>query len=788
MKRIYIIFLTFFLQGFIVVGQTISGKVEDKTGNPIVGATVLLTDSQRGTASDINGVFEMSGFSIGKHQLIISAIGYQSDTVQVVISDKNEVKSLKIILQDHKQMMEEVVVTAKSESTLLREQAYAIEVIESKKFKNLSTSANDILGRVSGVNIRQSGGLGSTFTLSLNGLSGNQVRIFLDGVPMDYFGSSLSLNNFSANVIERIEVYKGVVPVHLSSDALGGAINVITNSTQSNYIDASYGIGSFGTHVLSLNAQYRHKKGFTARIKSFYNQADNNYKVPIHLVNFETGKPDEKATWVERFHDAYQSKMIWAEVGVTHTKFADQLMAGIIYSNNHNEIQQPANAIGQAKIPYGEVATEEEKIITNFTYSKKGLLSDRLSINAYGVAVFAENIAIDTASVRYDWFGNRVQKINNSTGEVENRKTLLTLETKNILANTNAEYQLKKNHSITLNYSLNSLNLSGSDPFKTENNTQFSNPSDVTKQVLAASYTNSFFNKKLKTTLFSKYYDYKIKSLETDYGGDDLSTFSNHKTNFGFGMSSTLQLQAWQFKFSYENATRFPEVVELFGDGLNVVPSPAIAPEQSHNFNLGLLYNSRSESPLMISLNTFLRDARDFIIPVVQGIKVFHMNNGKVLAKGVDINIGYSYKNRWIASFNGTYLDLRNNNKWRNGEVGVENILYKVRLPNVPYLFGNVSLSYKNRNLFDGTDSYSVSISQNYVHEFFYRWENLASTDKSIVPSQFSSNLELVYSLDNERYNLSFAVNNLFDAEVFDNFQQLRPGRNYNLKLRYFFN
>merc|ERR1711991_343086 len=99
---------------------------------------------------------------------------------------------------------------------------------------------------------------------------------------MDYFGSSLSLNNFSANLIERIEVYKGVVPIRLSSDALGGAINIVTGNIQESYLDASYSIGSFNTHMVSLNGQfYDDTTGIFARVRSFYNYSDNNYEVPV---------------------------------------------------------------------------------------------------------------------------------------------------------------------------------------------------------------------------------------------------------------------------------------------------------------------------------------------------------------------------------------------------------------------------------------------------------------------------------------------------------------------------
>lgn len=770
--------------------SSITGVVIDSDGETIPGITVSLERTTFGDITDVNGSFTLLNVPQGTHTLLFSGLGFKKHTITIELKPGESLES-NIALETNTKELDEVVILGKSEATQIREQAYAVEVVEAKGFKNLSISANDILGKISGVNIRQSGGLGSDFSLSLNGLSDNQVRVFLDGVPMDYFGTSLSLNNFSANLIERIEVYKGVVPIHLSSDALGGAINILTGKKMQSYLDASYSFGSFGTHIASLNTQYREKKtGYTIRLKSFYNTSNNNYKVPIKLVDFENGgKEDEFATEVERFHDAYNSKMIWVETGVTGTKYADQLLVGLLYSNNHNEVQQPANAIGEAKIPYGEVTTEEEKIITNFTYSKNGWLDGKLSLNAYFVGAFSQRISKDTSSYRYDWFGNRQLRTDNATGEIENRKTFLILDTDNYLGNFNTEYRLFDNHSIAFNYSLNRLRLAGSDNYKEQNNTQFSNPSKITKQVFGGNYTQAFFDQNLKNTFFTKVYQYHIESLETNYQGNDLRPFDESKRYVGFGISSTYRLGKVQVKASYENATRFPEIIELFGDGLNNTPNPTLTPEKSNNYNLGAIFNNRSiHHPVVLSINSFIRDAEDFIIPQVQGIKVFHVNNGKVLSAGVDLSGSYNLKNKWLFTLNGTYLDLRNNNRWRNGEVGVKNSLYKVRVPNVPYLFGNLSVSYRKDNFIKNEDNFSISATQNFVHSFFYRWENIASQDKGVVPSQWTTNLEVVYSLDKNRYNASFSISNLWDTDVFDNYSQLRPGRTFNIKIRYFIN
>ena len=64
---------------------------------------------------------------------------------------------------------------------------------------------------------------------------------------------------------ERVEVYKGVLPVNLGADALGGAVNIVSRR-DANYLDATYSFGSFNTHKVSVNGAYTHlKTGFTVR-------------------------------------------------------------------------------------------------------------------------------------------------------------------------------------------------------------------------------------------------------------------------------------------------------------------------------------------------------------------------------------------------------------------------------------------------------------------------------------------------------------------------------------------
>ena len=69
--------------------------------------------------------------------------------------------------------------------------------------------------------LRESGGVGSDMQLMLDGFSGKHVKVFIDGVPQEGAGTAFDLNNIPVNFAERIEVYKGVVPVRLRNRCVG---------------------------------------------------------------------------------------------------------------------------------------------------------------------------------------------------------------------------------------------------------------------------------------------------------------------------------------------------------------------------------------------------------------------------------------------------------------------------------------------------------------------------------------------------------------------------------------
>ena len=123
-----------------------------------------------------------------------------------------------------------VNVYGKSTAKRLEEGAFAVNAVEITPNVNKLVTLNDIVDRTAGVKVRREGGMGSEFDLTINGMSGNSIRYFIDGVPLETKGTGLTLENVPLNTVERVELYKGVVPSYLSSDALGGAVNIVTKS------------------------------------------------------------------------------------------------------------------------------------------------------------------------------------------------------------------------------------------------------------------------------------------------------------------------------------------------------------------------------------------------------------------------------------------------------------------------------------------------------------------------------------------------------------------------------
>lgn len=748
------------------------GKVTDNKGMPMAFVSVFLKGTTNGASTTDDGRYEFSAPE-GTYVLDVSYIGYTTIEKRIIVKP-DETVIHDFTLQESTEGLDVVVIEGKTVSREKKEEGFQVNAIEVQKLKNSSLNVNQILSRSTGVKIREQGGQGSNFEFAINGLSGNQVRFFIDGVPMENFGSSMNLNNIPVNYIERIEVFKGVVPVELGADALGGAVNIITKKNAKRSIDVSYSYGSFNTHNAVASARYTTKNNLFVNLDGYYNYSDNNYlmrnnpEYGVKVWVIEDGREVRRDQ--ERFHDNYWSYLGQVEAGVTNKKYADLLSVGLTYTDLFKEQQTGATP----EYVYGNLRNDEHAIIPTLKYAKDSLINDRLSANFTASLAFNQLNYIDTTKNRYDWGGN-IWRRNIVETETDNTEpTLGRFNTITMITKTNLGYTLNDNHALGINHN---YSWSENERYNRIFQTEDEEPGLLAKHILGLSWNSKTLDGKLSTNVFGKYYGLHLADLGK----------TKDESFFGYGIASRYRIsKKWGIKSSFERSYRLQEKHEVFGNGFLTFPNENLRPENSYNFNLGSFYSTRVyEHSLSIELSGFHREANDFINNISFGKFNVYRNLAGVRISGIEGDIKYSLGEVWYVNVNASYQNAISKNKYIEGTDRLD-VTYKNRLPNRPWLYGNFEWGIGKDDWFQKDSRVQFVWNTAYTHWFYLSWAGLGSKEsKNKIPSQLIHNAGISYSLGQGKYNISFQLNNLTNALAYDNFRLQKPGRNFFIKLRY---
>lgn len=759
--------------------NVISGKVTNASGISLRHVTIKLGNSTISTRTDSNGNYQLVNIKEGNYAMVVTAVGFAPSTRTISIG-KNAKLIENFAMDTLVNELQSIQVYGRTKVEEANKQPFNVTAIDATKLYNTTLTISNVLDRVSGVRVRESGGVGSDFNISINGFSGKSIRYFIDGIPMDNFGSAFQLNNIPINLAERIEVYKGVVPIWLGGDALGGAVNIISGDRARNYIDASYSIGSFNTHRTVINGAFTTNKGFTVQLNAFQNYSDNNYKVKVEASDINTGE-FAPAAYLPRFHDTYHNETIIANVGVVDKKFADKLLFGITLGQRYKELQT-GSTMGSV---FGQIHSRGNILMPSLKYQKSNLI-DGLDLTVNANFNFGEEQYMDTVDVRYDWYGN----VKSSGSNGERAKSHYIYRNNNGLLNVGANYKIDEKQSIAFNNAFNSFNRKGSDALD-QMDSKYDNPRKTNKNILALGY-NYALQDKWAANLFVKYITQTIVAGDDGIRRQDIS-------NLGYGLAFTYFVNSnFQLKSSYEQTNRVPEAIEIFGDVQNLDGNTNIKSERSHNANVGIIKNFslNDENKVMITGNAIYRYATDFIY-FRQGpnpSRLIADNLDGVRTWAGDMELRYSFKNWLSAGTTLTYQYLQNLQKYDKDANGnpmeMESPIYLDQMPNIPYLFGNADISVSVPKVGGERNNLSIAYNLLYVNKFWFRWPTLGGTDanaeKRFVPTQLSHDLSAVYTIADGKYNVGLEVRNLANDLLYDNFSLQKPARGYYLNLRYF--
>lgn len=789
MKKIRGLFLSFLLllisiSAFSQHKTMISGKVLSTEKTTVDFATVYLKGTNYGGTTNEEGIYHLQA-PAGEYTLVVSAIGYKTVEKPVKLM-RGERTKMNVVISPQATELDEVVVVSNG-VTRLKRSAFNAVALDTKALQNSTQNLSEALAQAPGMKIRESGGVGSDMQLMMDGFTGKHIKIFIDGVPQEGVGSSFGLNNIPVNYAERIEVYKGVVPVGFGTDAIGGVINIITKKNRDKwFLDASYSYGSFNTHKSYVNFGQTFRSGLTYEINVFQNYSDNNYYVDTPVKDFTTGAINKKKIeHVKRFHDTYHNEAVIGKIGFVDKKWADRLMFGFTYSHMYKDIQTGV----RQEVVFGGKYRKGYSIMPSLDYRKRDFFVRGLDVVL--TANYNKNMTnnVDTSSYEYNWRGEMrplrmpgEQSYQNTRSDNNNWNGTLT-----------ANYRIGKAHTFTFNHVINAFRRSNQSLLN-EDSEANAIPKETRKNISGLSY-RLMPTEHWNLSVFGKYYNQFIAGpVATSSAQDDYIRTTNSVSAMGYGAAGTyFILKSLQAKLSYEKAYRLPTNEEMFGDEDLETGDISLKPENSDNVNLNLSYNETfGKHSVYVEGGLIYRNTKDYIqrnISDLSGGKygATYVNHGRVETKGYNISVRYGFANWVSVGGNFTQMNVRDNVKTVTSGTNQESLTYGARMPNLPYQFANSDVTFYWRNLWKKGNTLSVTYDNLYMHSFPLYSEAVGSESEFVVPTQFSHNLTLSYGVQNGRYNISFECRNLTNGKLYDNFSLQKAGRAFYGKVRVYF-
>lgn len=760
----------------IVFGQITDGQ----TLQPLDGASVILENSNIGTISNHIGMFRMKLPSKSSRRIKVQYMGYKSRNI--ILNKKlcvNDSICCNVELQPKNNILSDVIVLGKSKAQRHREVPSAITIIDSQELKYKTATLNEILDNAAGIKVAQQGGLGNASRIIIQGMDGKRIGIFINGMPMGN-SDEFQLSSIPIDMVDEVEIYKGIIPAWLGGDGLGGAVNIRLKDFKKNHLGMAFEAASYNTYIGSLQLKHYLGKTSTAlHAGATMNYAKNNYSF---------SSPFELGRIIHRDHDAYTHGGF--NVGISSQQWwFDQFDLTLSADYYRKEIQGGLMNV-QNNIQHAFTRTRSASTSLSL---EKSFLKGKLTAQFHSIVGFSLVNQVDTSHYCYDFIGNRFPSGSGrgEIGAVPNDSHDRHTTVRELL---NLTYKIGNNQLVTwtTNYRY------GCKMPKDELADSYSRlptsgyPSRLHSIVSGLTHELKLYGGKFTNELGIKLFNHHSEVLpfaEAIMLQDKLKASTNHSTMAGWSEAMALHLlpnNALTLKASVQSTVRMPIAEELFGDGVLLLPSEKLRPERSFNINAGAIWliNAMRYPQVRIGINTFYMSAKDMIKLMYSSMNMAYDNIGKVRVMGIDMEME-SKLNRWLdLQGNITWQDARDMRKEAVG--GGENFHYRYRIPNMPYLFGNVGVRLHKDGLLSKSSSSAFASTFGFTKAFSYNWE-ASKHNTMLIPARYCWDVAVHHSF-NKRCQLSFEIRNILNRENWAEFRYPMERRTFHLKMKYIIN
>ncbi|HBG41447.1 MAG TPA: hypothetical protein DDW85_08540 [Porphyromonadaceae bacterium] len=693
-------------------------------------------------------------------------------------------------------LLNEVTVSAPNKTERLRLNPIKSEVIDVTQSLDKATNIQNLLNNSPGVRLRNTGALGATTDVIINGFSGRSVKLMRDGIPLDYLGSGFGISKIPVNSLERIEVYKGVLPAEIGIDALGGAINLVSRQFYRSEWQVSFERGSFNTNIATINGLHRLNNRLSVGVYAFGNYSDNDYTARgLPYLDESTGQN----TYIDArlFHNAFKQYFAEAFLNIDNVRWADLLQFRLTSLALHQQIQNDFTTRDRA---FGAVyRTEKAPLIPSVTY-KKAFAGGKINTTQFAVYSRINTLFVDTLkNTWYDWKGAAHPTVSGS--EIGSAYTShpskngVESDFSNFIYRGWVSYRPVSSHAFTFNIVENHLvNTRDDEADPLQKKSILYN-----RLIVGVGHEGRFFRDRLSTIAQVKSLSYHTDGETTDYVTLEKRKRSVTKQGWSFSLSAKYDIAPRLLvRASFENTFRLPDQEEIFGDNTFVVPNADLSPERSVNYNIGLKFYKNNT--YNFEVNSYFRNTRDLIkLKELNQYQGMFLNLEKVKGYGIEFDGYYTFFDRLKVMGNVTYNEFR-----YNGSIDeINDVHYQdARISNMPFYYGNLGAEYVWKELFGKENKLKAYWNYSYVHQYYLDFierqfepdgflglfgKTQIYTDR-VIPVQQHHTVGATFDMGvsgNDRVTLGLEVRNLFNADIYNNFKIQSPGRSFWAKVVY---
>ena len=273
--RLRFIFILFSIQLAFSQEILVKGNVYGER-EPLTSASVFLKGTNIGTSTDINGQFSIYLSNIKNSELVVSYLGYKSQTIKIS-SDSTDLGMISLALDD---TLDEVVVSGTLKPVSKSDSPVPVEVYGQTFFKaNPTASVFEALENINGVRAQLNCSICSTGEILINGQEGAYTMVLIDGLPIvSGLSTVYGFSGIPQALVERVEIVKGPASTLFGSEAIGGVINLITKLPENS---SKLSLDSFVSGWGEVNTDLAYKYSLSKKTTGLLGLNYFNYSYPI---------------------------------------------------------------------------------------------------------------------------------------------------------------------------------------------------------------------------------------------------------------------------------------------------------------------------------------------------------------------------------------------------------------------------------------------------------------------------------------------------------------------------